>query len=239
MVFDKDIFGRVLLAQLRGTSGQHVVERSDGYLDPMPTKAYFDSDWGSGEAAAMKLVHGRVLDIGCGAGRHALRLQKRGLKVTGIDSSPLAIKVCRERGLQDARVLDLKDIAKLSGSNFDSVIMFGNNFGLFGTPSRARRLLRVMHRITAPGATLYAGSLDVHQTSDPDHFAYQRWNRRHGRPAGQIRLRVRWGRRVGPWFEWLHASPSEMRVILKGTGWRLRQVLPGPGPLFVAAIGKC
>jgi 2-polyprenyl-3-methyl-5-hydroxy-6-metoxy-1,4-benzoquinol methylase len=43
---------------------------------------------------AMQFVKGRVLDVGCGEGRHSLYLQEKWFDVLGIDISPLAIKVC-------------------------------------------------------------------------------------------------------------------------------------------------
>jgi len=83
-------------------------------------------------------VKGRVLDVGCGAGRVGIYLQRyRNLDVTGIDISPLAVRVSRLRGLRKVRLLALEDIDFPRGS-FDSVVMFGNNFGLFGS-GRGRR----------------------------------------------------------------------------------------------------
>jgi 2-polyprenyl-3-methyl-5-hydroxy-6-metoxy-1,4-benzoquinol methylase len=38
----------------------------------------------------MQFVKGRVLDVGCGAGRHSLYLQEKGFDVLGTDISPLA-----------------------------------------------------------------------------------------------------------------------------------------------------
>ncbi|MBS1786991.1 MAG: methyltransferase domain-containing protein [Acidobacteria bacterium] len=62
---------------------------------------------------AAKLKPGRVLDVACGVGRHALYLAERGWQVTAVDSSKVAIELLRERanklGLQvDARVADLE-----------------------------------------------------------------------------------------------------------------------------------
>jgi 2-polyprenyl-3-methyl-5-hydroxy-6-metoxy-1,4-benzoquinol methylase len=57
-------------------------------------------DWPVFERKAIESVKGRVLDIGCGAGRHSLYLQKKGLNVLGIDSSPLAIKICKLIGVK-------------------------------------------------------------------------------------------------------------------------------------------
>src|SRR6266545_8347446 len=42
----------------------------------------------------------RVLDVGCGTGRHAIELAKRGYAVTGIDLSPSLLVRAREKAAQ-------------------------------------------------------------------------------------------------------------------------------------------
>ena len=60
--------------------------------------AYFAEfkDWPKIQKQAIKFAKGKVLDIGAGAGRVSLYLQKQGFDVTAIDNSPLAIKVCKK-----------------------------------------------------------------------------------------------------------------------------------------------
>ena len=90
-----------------------------------------------------------VLDVGCGAGRVCLHLQEQGHEVIGIDNSPLAVKVARERGVQDARVLSITQASRNKLGQVDTIVMMGNNFGLFASPKRARWLLR---RFAKPSA---------------------------------------------------------------------------------------
>jgi 2-polyprenyl-3-methyl-5-hydroxy-6-metoxy-1,4-benzoquinol methylase len=79
----------------------------------------------------MQFVKGRVLDVCCGVDRHLLHFQEKGFDVLGIDASPLAIKICKLRGLKKPRVKPIEDVDFKRGS-FDTIIMMGNNFGLFG-----------------------------------------------------------------------------------------------------------
>ncbi|TLZ57930.1 MAG: methyltransferase domain-containing protein, partial [Methanobacteriota archaeon] len=63
-------------------------EREDGYRSGSKIDSYFTppSKWPRMEREAIRLVRGRVLDLGCGPGRHALFLQKKGFDVVGVDA---------------------------------------------------------------------------------------------------------------------------------------------------------
>ena len=231
------------MAFYRKEADSEVIERNDGLIDARGLggrKYYFSEykDWAPFEKESMRYVKGRVLDIGCGAGRHSLYLQKKGLKVLGIDNSPLAVQVCRLRGLRKVRVLAVEEIHRLKAGFFDSIIMMGNNLGLLGGFQKARRLLRQMHRITSPDAVIVAQTLDPHQTRDPLHLRYHRSNLRKGRMAGQVRIRVRFQNLKGPWMDYLLVSVEELRKILKGTGWVLQKIIPSNGSLYIAVIQK-
>jgi SAM-dependent methyltransferase len=182
-------------------------------------------------------VRGRVLDVGAGAGRVALELQERGHEVVAIDISPGAVEVCRRRGVRDARVLRFEDVDERVG-RIDTVVMFGNNFGLFGSRAKAQRMLRRLHRLTSERGRMVAETRDTYATDNPDHLGYHERNRRRGRLAGQLRLRVRHGLAVTPWFDYLIVSPDELRELVSGTGWEVARLIDGKAGMYAAVIEK-
>jgi SAM-dependent methyltransferase len=210
-----------------------IIERDDGFLDTAKS-LYFApvTQWPAVERRALRWVRGRVLDAGLGAGRVALELQWRGRSVVGIDISPGAVEVARERGVRDVLLLAFEEVDDSIGQ-FDTIVMLGNNFGLFGSPSKARRLLR---RLRPLADRIVAASIDPHATEDPAHLAYQERNRRRGRMAGQLRLRVRYRDLIGPWFDYLFVSPDEMASILEGTQWRITRLLQSGSAYYVAIL---
>ncbi len=222
MKASQDAYGRQLLAQYEGGEPTaEIVERDDGYIDTgADPGAYFETyeDWAVEERRAMRFARGRVLDIGCGAGRHSLHLQEKGLDVTGIDNSPGAVKVCRLRGLKKVLVRSIAEIDRFKPASFDTVLMLGNNFGLLGSAAGAKRILKKLSRITSPQARIIAGTRNPYITTNPDHLRYHRLNRRRGHMPGQIRLRVRFGRAIGEWMDYLLVSPREMETLLRELG---------------------
>jgi SAM-dependent methyltransferase len=237
-----DAFGEQLRAQYEGRGhAAEIIERDDGFIATGSHPGLYFSeykDWSRAERRALRLASGRVLDVGCGAGRHSLYLQSKGFDVTGIDLSPGAVRVCRLRGLKKVFVRRLDEVDKFAPASFDTVLMLGNNFGLFGSRAGARRRLRKLARVTSDGARIIAQSLDPHATDNPDHLAYHRRNLRRGRMAGQIRMRVRFARSVGRWFDYLLVSPREMEEVLEGTGWGVEKFIPAEGPNYAAVITK-
>jgi hypothetical protein len=146
--------------------------------------------------------------------------------------SPGVVEVARARGVRDVRLLAFEDIDDSVG-HFDTVVMFGNNFGLFGSPSKAKRLLR---RLRPLADRIVAASNDPYATEDPAHLAYQERNRKRGRAAGQLRLRVRYRDLIGPWFDYLIVSPDEMASIVEGTEWEIRRLLQQSGSGYYVAV---
>lgn len=236
-----DAYGQEIYAYWRGdTRIIEAVERDDGYLafSSGPRSYFIDyPDWPKHQRQAIRFARGRVLDIGCGAGRCLLYLQNRGFDVAGLDNSPLAARVCRERGIDKVFVRSITQIGPDMGT-FDTIVMMGNNFGLFGSFDRARRLLRAMYRMTTPKARIIAESMGPDATDIPEHEAYHRRNCRRGRMPGQVRIRVRFRTSKTPWFDYLFVSVDEMRAILDGTGWKIARLFPSDGPFYCAVIEK-
>jgi SAM-dependent methyltransferase len=224
-----DAFGQMLV----DGADAEIVERDDGYIETVRL-GYFAPvrRWAAVERRALRFVRGRVLDVGVGAGRVALELQARGRAVVAIDVSPGAVRTARDRGVRDVRLLAFENVDASLGA-FDTVVMYGNNFGLFGSRSKARRML---HRLRPFVGRIVAASNDPYGTEDPGHLAYHERNRRRGRMPGQLRLRVRYRDLAGPWFDYLIVAPEEMTEIVDGTGWEVHRFVRDAGSYYVAVL---
>jgi SAM-dependent methyltransferase len=235
----EDGYGQMLLAALDGRDAVEIVERDDGFIEAAGGPSMYLAPfrrWHPLDRKAMRFVRGRVLDVGCGGGRVCLHLQQRGQEVVGVDISAGAVEVCRRRGVRDVRLCSIDDVDDSLGV-FDTIVMLGNNFGLFASAAKAKRLLRRFHRLTSARGRIVAETRDVYRTDDPAHLAYQKRNRSRGRMSGQIRIRVRYRHHATPWFDYLMVSQEELQGLLDGTGWRLERALESDDT-YVAIIGK-
>jgi len=242
LIKNQDAFGENLLSQYNGGRMiSEMVERDDGYLDTGSDPGdYFSKykDWAKGEQRAIGNARGKILDIGCGAGRHSLYLQRKGFDVTAIDSSPGAVKVCKLQGVKKVSVRQIEDVDKFRAGSFDTILMMGNNFGLFGSRRKAVSLLKTFAKITTPDGMIIAGSLDPYKTTNPDHLLYHKRNKKRGRMAGQIKFRIRFKGILGKWFDYLFVSQAEMQDILSETDWQVEKFIRSFGDTYFAMIRK-
>jgi SAM-dependent methyltransferase len=233
-----DGFGMALLAHYRGEPSDHVIERDDGHIDETDAWYYFRSfeEWPEYEQQAIQESRGRVLDVGLGAGRHALWLQERGHEVVGIDVSPLALEVSRLRGVRDCRLMDVREMT-FPDASFDTVVMLGANLGIMGDIDEIRGTLNELHRVTAEDGIIIGSSRNPFTTNNPAHLAYHEMNRRRGKPPALVRIRIGFGGQFGEWFHLLLMSQEELAEIIEPTGWAISKIFSS-GSEYIAVLVK-
>ena len=226
-----DILGKALQDYMEGIGeGQTFVLRDDGFRSPERIGRYFQeySEWPEVERRLLdNVVGGRVLEIGCNVGKHLKYLKGRGLEVVGIDISPGAVAIAREGGI-DCRLMDARKMDFEKGG-FNTVLILYYGLGLAGTIEEEIKMLSELHRITAPDGRVICSSIDASRTDDPRHLAYQEFNRRKGKPWGnitQVTLRIEHCEEIGGWYDLLFINPDGLRQLVKDTGWRIEQAIP-------------
>lgn len=124
-----------------------------------------------------------VLDAGCGTGRVAIELARRGLDVVGVDLDPAMLDVARSKQPDVPWVHG--DLAEVDlGRTFDVVVMAGNVM-IFLTPGSEGRVVANLARQVEPGGYLVAGfSLQPGRLDLPTYD-------RHAEASG-LQLSQRW-----------------------------------------------
>jgi SAM-dependent methyltransferase len=116
----------------------------------------------------------RVLDVGCGPGRHAHALARRGLEVVGIDISQRFVEMAREKAPTGA-TFHRVDARQLSfDGEFDAAVSLCQGaFGLLGG-ERDAEVLDGMARAVRPGGRVavsaFSAYFQVRWLEDTDSF---------------------------------------------------------------------
>jgi SAM-dependent methyltransferase len=218
-----DALGDAMLSYLDVGEGGHVLERDDGWIESMDAGVYFRApdEWPAGESRALELMHGRVLDIGAGAGRYSVALQEAGHDVIALDVSAGAVETCRRRGVESTFTGTAYELNDEDG--FDTFLLGGHNLGLLESPNRAPRFVSRLGELARPGARIVGTCRSPLPTDNRDHLRYHEWNSSRGRSIGQMRFRVRRGRLATAWFDYWMMSPEELAEAVEPTAWKLIQ----------------
>ncbi|MHA1910344.1 MAG: class I SAM-dependent methyltransferase [Candidatus Kariarchaeaceae archaeon] len=238
----KDIFGYVLKEFYeKSKKVSYLIRRDDGLVSNFEdVTTYFTKydDWSEEEQKAMNYTRGYFLDAGAGAGRVALYLQDKGLEGIALDLSELALKVCEARGVKKTIKKSICEItANQLGAKIETIILFGNNFGVCGGEEKTIQMLKNFHKITTDNARIIASSRNATKTDNPVHLKYHQKNREEGKPPGLVRIRLELDEIIGEWWDLLMVSPEEMKELASQTGWKIVDVL-GPIKNYIAILEK-
>jgi len=99
----------------------------------------------------------RVLDLGCGPGRHSLSLARRHYQVTGLDRTASYLAQARGRAQAEGLEIELVEADMrhfVRAEAFDLALSLYTSFGYFEDPDDDRRVLAHLHESLAPGGAL-------------------------------------------------------------------------------------
>lgn len=219
-----DIFGLALLGYWQGKVDEPLrIHREDGLTQDYEMSQYFCPEPGEWERYAIAAACGTVIDVGCGAGRTTLALQKRGISTVGVDCSPHAVSVATARGSRDVRQFDVMR-EDWKGPGVDTIMLFGNNIGLAETWEGTRELLRRLRRLSRPGASLWCDGIDIEAPQLTLSVDLSAKNRAAGRPPGQISARCEYAGQISEPSGWIFLSTQDLASLAAQSGWRVTDV---------------
>ncbi|MEO6316379.1 MAG: class I SAM-dependent methyltransferase [Chitinophagaceae bacterium] len=210
--------------------GKLWIHNTYGPKEEMPVAAYFrtGNQMPPLEHAALQLCSGKILDIGAGAGSHALWLQEHGKHVTALEISELSSSVMVQRGVQKVITAD---IFNYSQDKYDTLLLLMNGIGLSGTLAGLRQFLQHAASLLRPGGQLIFDSSDVayvYQHQFPDLKNYY----------GEIAYRYQYkGKKTG-WFNWLYVDRFTLSAIALSEGWQDEYITEDENGQFLVRLQK-
>jgi cyclopropane fatty-acyl-phospholipid synthase-like methyltransferase len=230
----KDLFGKAILDfQTNNSPEDLVTETNISEADDMSVAYLFRNynEMPKIEKKALQLSKGKVLDVGCGAGSHALHLQQKGLEATGIDISTNAIKACELRGLKNSRVQNLLD---LENEKFDTILLLMNGTGIFGTLADTSKYLQKLKSLLNPNGQILVDSSDIIYMFD-DGDEESKWIPSEGY-YGELTFTISYKNETEQDFPWLYLDYNTLQNAANANGLQCELIMEGDHFDYLARI---
>jgi len=195
---------------------EHPIERF--YFGEFDPETDPDGEW------LIEWLDGPLLDIGAGAGQHALYLQER-FETVAIDVSEYLVEVMRDRGVADARVADMFSLREsFERDRFGSALANGTQLGLAGSMRGLSEFLGDLAQVTTPDANAVVDAHDPTREGVTDILGYR------SDPTPGLAHRTyhfEYEDDVGPTLQFRLFSPDRLREAAVGTGWEVAEIRRG------------
>lgn len=233
----RDPMGRAIADYYKnGVAGRLRVFSSMFDEDEIPVAHLFreEDEMGELELKALELSKGRVLDVGAGAGCHALALQERGLMVTAIDVSPLSVEVMANSGVEDARLVNLYD-AQLY-EKFDTILMLMNGSGIIGKIANMPQFFARIDQLLAEGGQVLLDSSDLIFLFEDEDGGVD--IDLAGDYYGEVDFTMQYKNIKGETFDWLYVDFETLAFHASENGFEAELVMQGEHYDYLARLTR-
>ncbi len=227
---NKDIFGTAIKAFYEENDHTDIIVHSPDFDDDIiPVDYLFRelSEMPEIEQKALELCSGKVLDVGCGAGSHALYLQKeKELQVRAIDTSPLAVEIAGKRGVENAAC---QDFFELKNEKFDTILMLMNGSGIIGKLAHLNDFFSHARSILTEGGKILMDSSDLIYLFDDEISENDPY-------YGELQYKVSYKNIQSDYFDWLYIDPKLLKSKAKLNGFKCDIIHKGENHDFLASL---
>lgn len=186
------------------------------------------------EQRALSEARGKVLDVGAGAGCHALALQARGLDVTAVDISPLSCEIMKERGVAHVECINLFN--PVFQERFDTLLLLMNGTGIAGKLSRLPQLLNRLKQLMNAGAQILIDSSDLRYIFEDEDGTLSVDS--EGTYYGEVDYQMTYRNIKGVPFDWLYADSVVLTACCRQCGLNCEVLAKGNHYDYLAKIVK-
>ncbi|MFB6153758.1 MAG: class I SAM-dependent methyltransferase [Halodesulfurarchaeum sp.] len=235
-----DPFGRAVRDCHRNEMHGDLVQRDGADVRVHPIESFYlepyDPSGPDGSWLADQL-DGPLVDIGAGAGRHALHFQET-FETVAIEVSESLVETMRERGVKDARPGDLLELEYgFEKNRFAAALAIGTQIGLTRSMDGLRTVLSDLATITTDDATAVVDSYDPTDVACGELLGFR------DDPTRGLAYRVmhfEYDGDVGPTLLFRLFSPARLSEVTAETAWEVSEIrrLATGGPYYRTALKK-
>lgn len=166
------------------------------------------------EKEALRLVRGKILDVGAGSGIHSLHLQNKGFDVTSLDVSELSCDLMKEQGLKKVLCHDIWD---LKPELYDTIMFMMNGIGLVKNLKGLELFLEYIKTFISDSGQILLDSSDIkYMFHDVKGGVYIDLNSEY---YGELEYRLAYKNFSADPFQWLFVDFDRLRSIAIKCGW--------------------
>lgn len=184
------------------------------------------------EQKALNMAYGKVLDIGAGAGCHALALQERGMDVKAIDISPLSCEVMKERGIEDVECVNL--FCKQLQGKYDTLLLLMNGTGIAGKLSQLPALLNRLKELLSEEGQILIDSSDLKYIYENEDGSMD--IDLNAPYYGEVDYQMQYRDIKGEPFDWLYTDPMLLASVSKQCGQQCQIIEQGEHYDYLAKL---
>lgn len=229
-----DIFGKAISDYYHGKKEIAIKVLSSDFDDdeiPVPYLFRTFKEMPIIEQKALNLSKGNVLDVGCGAGSHALYLQNlKELNVTAIDTSAGAIEICKEQGVKNASATNFYEH---SGA-YDTILLLMNGSGIVGTLNNFSSFFSHLKTLLTVNGQVLIDSSDLIYLFENEDGEY--WVDSAKGYYGEMQYQLSYNNQTSDVFDWLYVDYNTLQRAAAVNGFACELVHTGEHYDYLAKL---
>ena len=206
----------ILDYQTKGKAGKLSILSSMFEEDEMPVKHLFRNleEMPMLEQKALSLAKGKVLDVGAGAGCHALALQAQSIAVKAIDISSQSCQAMLQRGVKDVECINLFDEHLETG--FDTILLLMNGTGIARKIENLPALFNRLKALLNKGGQILIDSSDIKYIYENEDGSFD--INLNAAYYGEVDYQMVYKDVKGDSFDWLYVDFPLLKSIAESCG---------------------
>jgi len=216
-----DVFGQAILAYYKGDTNCIITtETNITAPDELPVAYLFRAfdTMPKIEQKALELAKGKVLDVGAGAGSHALYLQNiRKLDVTALDASQGAITVCT---LEEIKNVVCSPILDYNKTKYDTILLLMNGIGIAKRKEKIKNFLIHLKSLLHTEGQLLLDSSDINYMYDKEDLEEL------ANYYGNLKYTISY-KEFSETFDWVFIDFYSLKQIALEAGFACEKIIAG------------
>ena len=215
---------------LKTNKGKLYVHDQFGPKVEMPISMYFrnQKQLPKLETLALQQCKGKILEVGAGAGSHALILQEKNQDITALEISPASCEVMIARGVNN---VICEDFFAYSGEKYDTILMLMNGIGICANITGLRTFLEQSRDLLEEDGVIIFDSSDIAYMYEDGIFPEDHY-------YGEARVCYEYKGKIDTAFNWLYIDQKKLKEVAAEENWELEILYKDHQDQYLAKLKK-